>query len=165
MWANIIVAVVSAGLGFLSKGVLDIWTERKARKVVATAIGGELGAYLELLRPEQTVQNVKTIATLPYEERVARLRGQFSHLPSGHPVFDRVADKIGTLPPNVALKVFAAYNIITSARLLLGSLSSEEFLAQSDDVQVGRIKTLASMFEQEIEGMRETVVSLNKLSR
>src|ERR1700722_7697699 len=121
MWA-IVLAVVTGVIGFLTKIALDIRAEHQSRKAVAAALAGELGAYLRLSRPEQTAENIKTLAKIPYDERVVRLRGLFN-LPSGHPVFDRLADKIGSLSPEAARGVSEAYNIITGARLLLVSIS------------------------------------------
>jgi len=163
MWA-IVLAVVTGVIGFLAKLGLDIRAEHQARKAVAAALAGELGAYLRLSQPERTAENIKTLARIPYEQRVISLRGLFS-LPSGHPVFDRVADKIGGLSPEAARGISEAYNIITCARLLLGSLSSESFLSAPDQVQVIRITVMAEMFTKEIEGMRRTIALLDHLSR
>jgi hypothetical protein len=150
-------------IGFLTKIVLDLRVEHQARKSVAAALAGELGAYLRLSQPERTAASVKTLATIPYDERNSRLRGLFS-LPSGHPVFDRVADKIGSLSPEAARGISEAYNIITSARLLLGALSSDSFLQAPDQIQVARITVMTDMFMREIEGMRKTVALLDRLS-
>jgi hypothetical protein len=162
MWA-IVLAVVTGVIGFLSKIVLDIRTEHQARKAVAAALAGELGAYLRLSQPEQTVENIKALTKVPYDERVILLRGLFS-LPSGHPVFDRIADKIGGLSPEAARGISEAYNIITGARLLLASMSSDTFLQAPDQVQVARITVMTDMFAQEIEGMRRTIALLDRLS-
>lgn len=162
MWA--IVAVVTGVIGFLTKLGLDIRAEHQARKSVAAALAGELGAYLRLSQPERTVENIKALANIPYNDRITRVRGLFI-LPSGHPVFDRVADKIGGLSPEAARGISEAYNIITCARLLLASLSSDNFLAASDQMQVTRITVMTDMFAQEIEGMRRTIALLDRLSR
>jgi hypothetical protein len=163
MWA-IVVAVVTGVIGLLTKIGIDIRTEHLARKAVAAALAGELGAYLRLSQAERTAENIKALVQIPYDERGVRLRGLFS-LPSGHPVFDRVADKIGSLSPEAARGISEAYNIITCARLLLVSMSSDAFLQAPDPVQVTRITVMADMFAQEIEGMRRTVALLDHLSR
>jgi hypothetical protein len=163
MWA-IVLAVVTGVIGVLTKIGLDIRAEHQARKAVAAALSGELGAYLRLSQPERTVEHIKTFAKIPYDERVKLLRGLFS-LPSGHPVFDRIADKIGGLSPEAARGVSEAYNIITGARLLLMAMSSDPFLEAPDHMQVARITAMADMFAQEIEGMRKTVTLLDRLSR
>lgn len=163
MWA-IVVAVVTAAAAFLTKIGLDIRAEHQARKAVAAALAGELGAYLRLLQPERTVENIRARANIPYDERVIRLRSQPS-LPSGHPVFDRIADKIGSLSPEAARGVSEAYNIITSGRLLLTFMSSDKFLEAPDQLQVNHINFMADMFGQEIEGMRRTIALLDRLSR
>jgi hypothetical protein len=163
MWA-IVLAVVTGVIGFLTKIGLDIRSEHQARKAVAAALAGELGAYLRLSQPERTAETIKALAKIPYDERVVLLRGLFS-LPSGHPVFDRVADKIGGLSPDAARGISEAYNIITCVRLLLVSMSSDTFLQAPDQVQVTRITVMADMFAQEIEGIRRTIALLDRLSR
>jgi hypothetical protein len=163
MWA-IVLAVVTGAIGFVAKVSLDIRAEHEARKAVAAALAGELGAYLRRSRPEQTAENIKALATVPYEQRNVILRGLLS-LPVGHPVFDRVADKIGGLSPEAARGISEAYNIITCARLLLMSISSEAFLEVPDHVQIARITVMADLFTKEIEGMRRTVALLERLSR
>jgi len=157
-------AVVTGVIGFLTKIGIDIRAEHQARKAIAAALAGELGAYLRLSQPERTVENVKTFAKIPYDERIVRLRGLPSP-PSGHPVFDRVADKIGSLSPEAARGISEAYNIITGARLLLAYMSSDPFLQAPDQVQVILITVMTDMFAQEIEGMRRTVALLDRLSR
>jgi hypothetical protein len=97
MWA-IILAVVTGVVGLLTKIALDIRTEHQARNAVAAALAGELGAYLRLSQPERSAENIKLLTKIPYDKRTAALRG-LSTLPSGHPVFDRLADKIGGLSP------------------------------------------------------------------
>lgn len=163
MWA-IALAVVTGVTGFLTKIVLDIRAEHQARKAIAAALAGELGAYLRLSQPEQTAESIKLFAKIPHDKRADYLRGLFT-LPSGHPVFDRVADKIGGLSPEAARGISEAYNIITCARLILMAMSSESFLQASDEVQVTRITVMADMFAKEIEGMRRTVTLLDRLSR
>jgi hypothetical protein len=162
MWA-IVLAIVTGVIGFLTKIVLDIRTEHQARKSVAAALAGELGAYLRLSQPERTAENIKAFTKLPYDERIIRLSGLPS-LPSGHPVFDRIADKIGVLSPQAARGISEAYNIITSARLLLMSMSSDAFLKASNEVQIARITAMADLFAQEIDGMRKTIALLDRLS-
>ena len=163
MWA-IAVAIITGVGGFLAKLWLDTRAEHQARKAVAAALAGELGAYLRLSQPERTVARIKALKEIAYEERVILLRVPFP-LPSGHPVFDRVADKIGGLSPEAARGISEAYNIITGARLLLVSLSSDAFLQAPNHVQVAWITAMTEMFSQEIEGVRRTIALLDGLSR
>lgn len=163
MWA-VAAAAVAGLIAFLAKLWLDVRAERQARKAVAAALAGELAAYLRLSRAEQTAENIKLLANVPREARVELLRGLFSP-PSGHPVFDRVADKIGGLSPEAARGISEAYNIITCARLMLVALSSDAFLQAADQVQVTRINIMADLFSQEIHGMWKTVALLESLAR
>lgn len=163
MWA-IALAIVTAAIGFIAKLGHDVWAEHQARKAIAAAIGGELSAYIRLLQPEKTIENFKHLAAMDHETRKAVLPGLFN-LPTGHPVFDRVADKIGLLAPDAARGISEAYNIITSGRLMVSSFSSNPFINLPDPVQKIRIETLAEMFIGEIEGIRRTITLLESLSR
>jgi hypothetical protein len=158
------VAIGTAAAGFVIKIFLDVMAEHGARKAIAAALAGELGAYLRLMQPVKTFESLRELTRSPHAHRVAALRGAFSLLPSGHPVFDRIADKIGTLSPDAARRVSEAYNIITSSRLLLASLSSEAFLQASDELQKTKITVMTNMVEPEIEGIGHTIRLLENLS-
>jgi hypothetical protein len=97
-------AVITAAVGFVFKIYLDLRSEHQAENALAAALAGELHAYLRLSKPELTLERIGTLVELPYERRVSVLTGLFS-LPSGHPVFDRVSDKIGLL----TLRLHAAF--------------------------------------------------------
>jgi len=161
---TVITAVIAGLIAFLAKLWHDLRLEHQARKALAAALSGELGAYLRLLQPERTMENIKLLTAAPYDKRIAALRGAFN-LPSGHPVFDRVADKIGTLSTEAARGVSEAYNIVTGGRLALMALSSDVFLQSSDEIQVIRIRVVADMFIEQIDGVRQTIAMLDRLSR
>jgi hypothetical protein len=57
-----VLAVVTGVIGLLTKIGIDIRTEHLARKAVAAALAGELGAYLRLSRAERTAENIKALA-------------------------------------------------------------------------------------------------------
>ena len=152
-------------IGFLTKIRLDIRIKHQSRKSVAAALAGELGAYLRLLQPEQTVEHIKArllqrfLAKSDSSSCAARSLFQLAI-----PVFDRVADKIGGLPPEAARGISEAYNIMTAGRLLLTSMSSDSFLQSPDEAQVARIIVMADRFGQEIEGMQRIIALLERLS-
>jgi hypothetical protein len=164
VWA-IVAAIVAGLIGFAAKIGNDIRTEHEARKAIAAAIAGELGAYLRLSDPAQTAENIMFLATIPYVERAIILQSVFSNLPSGHPVFDRIADRIGTLSPQAAHGISEAYNIITSMRLHMTHLASENFGKAPDDSQKVWLKTLPARYLKEISGMQDTVALLDRHSR
>ena len=60
MWA-IVLAVVTGVIGLLTKVGIDVRTEHLARKAVAAALAGELGAYLRLSQAERTAENIKAL--------------------------------------------------------------------------------------------------------
>ena len=124
-------AIVSGLIAFLAKIGFDIRIEHQARKAVAAALAGEMCAYLRLSQPEKTASESRLLLALLFEERQKCLTGNFS-LPSGHPVFDQVADKIGILTPQAAQGVSEAYNIFTLVRLALILIGSETFLHVPD---------------------------------
>ena len=61
MWA----IILAGAIGFLTKIAPDIRAEHQAKKPLAAAISGELGAYLRLVRPEQTLPAIRALATIP----------------------------------------------------------------------------------------------------
>lgn len=92
----LIVALAVAALGLFGNIFLDRWKHHQERRTIAAAIAGELGAYLDLIRADETPSNFRKIATLDLDTRQKRLR-TLHHPPTGHPVFEKVADKIGGL--------------------------------------------------------------------
>jgi hypothetical protein len=164
MW-TIIAALVAGLVGFAAKIGNDIRTEHEARKSIAAALAGELGAYLRLAEPENTAANIKSLAKRSYADRIALLPGLFSNLPAGHPVFDKVADKIGSLSPEAARGVSEAYNIITGMRLHMAHISSADFIAKPDGMQVAWLDRVPDFYLREVAGMRNTVVLLDSISR
>jgi hypothetical protein len=61
-----ITAIVTALLAFLANLGHDVWAAHEARKTVAAAPAGELGAYLRLLRPEAAIENLREFAQMPH---------------------------------------------------------------------------------------------------
>ena len=153
MWA-IALAVVTGVIGLLTKIGIDIRTEHLARKAVAAALAGELGASAAITSGTDS-RNIKALAQTPYDERVVRLRGLVS-LPSGHPVFDRVAEQNGGLSRSRARDIRSIQHHHLRAAATV-SMSSDTFLQAPDPEQATRITVMADMFAQEIEGMRRTV--------
>jgi hypothetical protein len=163
MWA-ISTAIVVGVIGFLTKLAFDVRAEHEGRRALAAALAGELGAYLRLLRPEQTMANFEMLAKFSAEQRAAGLDA-FPSFPTGHPVFDRVADKIGSLPPNAARGVSEAYNVITSMRLFVTSFASDRFRALPNEAQQKIVLTVLVLFREELEPMRITIRTLDSISR
>jgi hypothetical protein len=60
-----VLAVVTGVIGLSTKIGIDIRTEHLARKAVAAALAGELGAYLRLSQAERIAENIKALAKYP----------------------------------------------------------------------------------------------------
>jgi hypothetical protein len=160
----VIAAIIAALLGFLARIAYDVWVAHEGRKAIAAALAGELRAYLQLSNPEHMIDNLRKCAQNPHAERIVALKA-LPPMPSGHPVFDRVADRIGTLSPEAARGVSEAYNIMTSGRMLLTHMSAPAFLDAPDHVQQIQIGTMIDIFSRETDEMRRTVELLDRLSR
>lgn len=64
----------------------------------------------------------------------------FGPLPQTHPVFDKVADKIGLLSIDIALEISKFYNVVTGLRLLASGFSTERFMNLPDKMQTGQLE-------------------------
>ena len=143
----LIVALAVAALGFFANVVLDLWKRHRERCAIAAAIAGELGAYLDLIKVDETPNNLRKIAALDLDTRQKRLRA-LHHPPNGHPVFEKVADKIGVLDVQDATDISATYNVVSSVRLMLVNMTSESFSAAPDDFQKAMIEAVAATVEK-----------------
>jgi hypothetical protein len=108
-------------------------------------------AYIELLGPEKIVSHVREIAGLPRPDRLTRLSA-FGPLPNSHPVFDKVADRIGLLSIDVALQISKFYNVVTGFRLPASGASTDRFMNLPDGVQISQLEFVAAGIEKYILG-------------
>jgi hypothetical protein len=67
------------------------------------------------------VLNLRKIKAMSRDDRQASLVAMPT-LPSGHPAYDKLADKLGLLPPSITQKVSGFYNAVTSLRLATSHL-------------------------------------------
>jgi hypothetical protein len=157
------VAFLVAALALVGKIVFDLWERHHQRGSIAAALAGEIGAYVKLLDPPNTVAAYRTIATFDHATRRRRLRSMLK-TPTGHPVFDKVADKIGLLPAAEALDISAIYNVVTGMRIFMSSLSSDEFANADDEVQVAILGKIADTIEQYHPFALDLVERLKRIS-
>jgi hypothetical protein len=87
---------------------------------IAAALAGEINAYVDLLSAKidgrDAAASYRLAAGLNQDARLVWLR-TIPPLPSAHPVFDKVAEKIGQLPHAEAYAISRFYNVITGMRL------------------------------------------------
>jgi hypothetical protein len=152
-------AIGVAALALLAKVLYDVWNHWLERRGVASALAGEIGAYITLLKPETMIDALRTIATMARKDRQNLLRS-FGELADTHPVFDKIAHKIGLLPPRETLEISAFYNIVTGFRIQMTGLSSERFLEATDGYQVAILKDLAQTLEEQAPKTHELVARL-----
>lgn len=157
------VALLTAALAVGSKILSDHWTLHQQTRGVAAALAGEIGAYLQLLNLPTTVPAYRTIAALHGDDRRKCLRLIFKP-PIGHPVFDKIADKLGLLPIAEARDVSQIYNVVTGMRIFLAGFSSKEFLEADDEYQVGFINHVADEIEKYHPIAEALIVRLTKVS-
>lgn len=157
-------ALLSATLAILGKVAFDIWVRYCQRQSVAAAIAGEIAGYLQTLNPSQTVAALRSIAAMEPDKRAKRLAGM-SPLPSGHPMFDKVGDKVGLLPPELVQDITAFYNVISGMRLLFNHSSSEKFLGADVGYQTDYLNAIANGLEEHLFPAYDTASALNALWR
>ena len=157
-------AFFTAALALVGKIIFDIWSRHRKKRGIAASLAGEIGAYVELLQPEMLVSNFRKIAEMEYSHRGRQLAA-FGSPPSSHPVFDKVADKIGLLSTSLARDISKFYNVVTGIRLLISNMSSDGFKSLSDDVQVSMIEEVIKMIEKHIIPATTMVDQLDRTAR
>jgi hypothetical protein len=163
------VALLAASLALFGNILFGLWNRFNERRSIAAALAGEIGAYIKLLDSPVSVQSYRKLAETDSEVRVRLLRA-FPKVPSGHPVFDKVADKIGLLPAEDALDVSAIYNVVSGMRLLIVNLSSEQFATADAAMQSAMLITIADSIEKysqssELLVQRLIIISRERFSR
>jgi len=158
------VAFIAAALALVGHIFYDQWKRHHERRAIAGALAGELGAYIELLQPAVSPKHFRTIAD-PRISREARQRGLRSMAPppNSHPVFDKVADKIGLLDVRDAVEVSEVYNVVTGMRLHIANLSTDAFLAAPDEGHIALLNIIASAIEKYAGEGGKAVVLVDRL--
>ncbi len=158
-------ALFAATLALLGKIGFDVWGRHRDRRSIASAIAGEIEAYIELLNGPETSAGYRLLATAGDRAgRIAMFRA-VPNLPTSHPVFDKVADKIGLLPIAEAYGISRIYNVVTGMRLLISGMSSQGFIDASDHIQVHRMIFVSDTMEREVAAARALVARLKRVSR
>jgi hypothetical protein len=140
-------ALFTATIALLGKLVFDAWDRYRQRQGIAASVAGEMRAYMELLEPQKMASHIRLLLTLPRETRLVALSA-FGPLPQTHPVFDKVADKIGLLSIDIALEISKFYNVVTGMRLLASGLSTERFMNLPDNMQTAQLGFCLSALEK-----------------
>lgn len=142
-------ALMVTFFGLIAKIAFDLWHRHNERIAVAAAIVGELEAYLIFLGSGDTLAGFKAVTRVSRDQRVALFR-TFPPLPTTHPVFDKIADRIGFLSTRDARDVSRVYNVVTGFRLMVTSLGSPAFTDASDEWQLIRLNKFIELMENEL---------------
>ncbi len=142
------VAVVGAALSVAGKIVFDLWQRSKEHRGIAAGLAGEIRAYLDLLNLPSTAKAYRDMAGTSRAARIEWLR-TLGPFPSTHPVFDKVADKLGYLGVEDAYAVSRIYNVVTGFRLILANMSSPGFVAAGDPLHAAAIDFVVTTMERE----------------
>jgi hypothetical protein len=157
-------ALFVAALALLGKVSFDAWNRHHERRTIAAALAGEIAAYISPFEREPAAESFRKIAELPTAIRQQRMAG-FPVPPSGHPVFDKVAGRIGLLSASHARDVSRFYNAVTAFRIFITNLSSEKFLKADDDYQKAMLQRIAATIETQLPLAQALVKSLEEVSR
>jgi len=156
---SISAALYTAALALFGKIGFDAWTRSRERRSITAGLAGEIGAYLELLNPQQHGQNLRTWAAADPAIRAAMLKA-IPSLPTNHPVFDAVAGKLGHLTPEQAKGVSRIYNVVTGMRLLMAGMSSDAFAALPENLQTFNLEYIAKSIEDEEPRTKRLIADL-----
>ncbi|HVA15533.1 MAG TPA: hypothetical protein VNF99_19955 [Stellaceae bacterium] len=162
--AALTTAFFTAALALLGTIILSLWNRYRERSSIAGALAGEIGAYATLIDAPTSVVAYRKLATFEHAIRRRRLRSM-PKTPVGHPVFDKVADKIGLLPSAESQTVSAIYNIVSGFRIIHASLSSPEMSEADDEVQIALLNKVAETIERYAPDAHELATRLNQISR
>jgi hypothetical protein len=162
--AELATALWVAALALAGKVAFDAFQRFEVRRSVASALAGEIHTYLHFLDPPVLGPAYRAKAELPREDRISWLKS-LPVLPSSHPVFDKVADKIGSLPAGMAGGVARVYNVVTGGRLLLTSLSTPGFIEAPDHLQIERIETIWLLIDKQTKVFTDTIEQLEAVSQ
>lgn len=157
------IALFTAALALAGKILSDIWERHSLRRSIAAALAGELDAYFRLLDAPNFAANYRAIAGLDRAQRCRVLRAM-PQLPGGHPVFDKVAEKIGLLPTAEASEVSSIYNVVSGLRVLLAGLSTPGMVEADCETQRGRLHFLADGLVQHAPRARLLVERLERIA-
>jgi hypothetical protein len=157
-------ALITATMALVAKIIFDAFDRYRLRQGVAAGLAGEIRAYIELLQPEKMSAALRAFARLPRAERIIKLSA-FGPLPSSHPVFDKVADRIGLLSVDIALDISKFYNVVTGFRLLATGASTERFLNLPDEIQTAQLEFVAAGIEKYILGSATLTAQLEAMAR
>jgi hypothetical protein len=166
LWAAAGTAI-AASLSVIGKVIADICSRvsgrRAERRAIAATIAGEIGGYLLNLNSEITAKAYRALADLDQPNRILKLAA-FPPLPSGHPAYDKLADKIGLLPPSLIIEISKIYNVVTGMRLIINHFRTREFLAADDDYQRGLIQQVAIIMETHVPAAGAVVKDLKAIA-
>jgi hypothetical protein len=157
------VALFAAALAVLGNILFSLWRDYRERRSIAAALAGEIGAYMQLLDPPKAAEHYRKLAAIDYPTRCQRLRA-FPKSVEGHPVFDKVAEKIGLLPATEALDVSMIYNIVTGMRTVLGNLSTTEFADGDDAMQIATLSYIADTLDQRHQPTQDLIRRLRRIA-
>jgi hypothetical protein len=136
----------------------------RTRRSVAGALAGEIGAYYRLLSTNDLAGGLRTHATAPRADRRDWARS-LPATPTGHPVFDKMSDRIGMLSSQNAQRISEVYNLVTSMRILLAGFTLPGFIDASDRMQAARLAITADLLDKEILRFPGTIARLDTASR
>lgn len=156
-------AFVATAFALVAKIVADQWNRHSDRRSIAGALAGEVSAYMKQLDPLKFANNFRKIAESDEISRRRCLRS-LPKTPSGHPVFDKVADKIGLLPAAEAEEISSFYNVITGFRVLVSGLSDDRFVTADGEVQIALLNTIADKICEETTNVPELIDRLREIS-
>ncbi len=154
-------AFLTAAIALVGKVIFDRWGRYRDRQGVASAQAGETQAYIVFLKRRMLLESIHALIADSREDRLSGLR-VFGQLPTSHPVFDRVADKIGLLSVETAFELSKLYNSVSRLRLIMSEFSSDRFIALLDDQQIEIIGQLVVGIEEHIMPAQSLVEHLKE---
>lgn len=159
------VALTTATLALVGNIFFNSWNLYHERSSIAAALAGEIEAFEAINPPPNNSNPYRDVAKLDNASR--RMRLLTAPKPSmSNPVFDKVADKIGLLPPAEARDVSKVYYVFSSIRLFIAHLSDEQFAKNADEaVQIKMLNDIAGFIDANYKDAHSLVGRLDQISK
>jgi len=157
-------AVFAVAVSIITKVANDLFIHWRTRRSIAGGLAGEIGAYYRIWHDYDLAAGLARHAAESRADRQDWLRS-FPVPPTGHPVFDKVSDRLCLMSPDNVQRASEAYNLVTGMRVLLAGLALPGFLEASDGQQAERLTTMATILNKEMVRLPGTVARLDTASR
>jgi hypothetical protein len=124
-WLGVLLsALVGAATAVLAGIPLEHYKRHRDRRGTAAVIAGEIAALLHVTERGNTIENFRTIQKALEAGKDVPIPEVYTVEPTYGPIFEKLIDKLGLLPVDVAERVVQFYGYLIGIRAVLKNLFS-----------------------------------------